>query len=114
MIWFTMESSVKKLHVVERKQYNWWKRNSNAVRKLIDGRHASGCLQSDQTIIHGYVFHCMRNNFYAKVTIAILLSDLHVTEELPSIHDVLKLSKNLQTRQIVCDHFLSCVVGKKQ
>jgi len=32
---------VKKLQVVESKMYEWWKRNVNAVRKLIDGRRAS-------------------------------------------------------------------------
>jgi len=32
---------IKKLQVVECKQYEWWKQNSNAVRKSIDGRHAS-------------------------------------------------------------------------
>jgi len=32
---------VKKLQVVESKQYDWWKRNTNAVRKSIDGRRAS-------------------------------------------------------------------------
>jgi len=32
---------IKKLQIVESKQYEWWKQNSNAVRKLIDGRHAS-------------------------------------------------------------------------
>jgi len=32
---------IRKLQVVEDKQYEWWKRNSNAVRKSIDGRRAS-------------------------------------------------------------------------
>ena len=32
---------------------------------------------------------------------------------LPSIEDILKLRKNLQTMRILCDHFLPCVVGKK-
>jgi len=32
---------VKKLQIVESKQYNWWKRNTIAVRKSIDGRRAS-------------------------------------------------------------------------
>jgi len=32
---------VKKLQVVESKMYEWWKRNVNAVRKLIHGRRAS-------------------------------------------------------------------------
>jgi len=31
----------KKLQVAESKQYEWWKRNSHAVRKSIDGRRAS-------------------------------------------------------------------------
>jgi len=79
------------------------------VMKLIDGRHAS-VLQSHQMIIHGYVVHCMRNKFYAKLTFAILLSDLH--DKLPSIHDDLKLCKNLQAMQIVCNHFFPCVVKK--
>jgi len=32
---------IKKLQVVESKQNEWWKQNSNAVRKSIDGRCAS-------------------------------------------------------------------------
>jgi len=32
---------IKKLQIAETKQYEWWKRNSNAVRKSIDGRRAS-------------------------------------------------------------------------
>jgi len=32
---------------------------------------------------------------------------------LPSIEDILKLRKNLQTMRILCDHFLPCVIGKK-
>jgi len=32
---------IKKLQVAESKQNEWWKQNSNAVRKSIDGRHAS-------------------------------------------------------------------------
>ena len=32
---------IRKLQVVEDKQHEWWKRNSNAVRKSIDGRRAS-------------------------------------------------------------------------
>ncbi len=32
---------IKILQVVESKQYDWWKRNSNAVRKSIDGKRAS-------------------------------------------------------------------------
>jgi len=31
----------KKLQIVKSKCYKWWKRNSVAVRKSIDGRHAS-------------------------------------------------------------------------
>ena len=31
----------KKLQVAESKQYEWWKRNSHAVQKSIDGRRAS-------------------------------------------------------------------------
>jgi len=31
----------KKLQVAESKQYAWWKQNCHAVRKSIDGRHAS-------------------------------------------------------------------------
>ena len=33
---------------------------------------------------------------------------------LPSIEDILKLRKNLQTMRILCDHFLPCVIGKKR
>ena len=43
-----------------------------------------------------------------------MLSDLQVTNELPSIDDLLKLQKNLQTMRVLCSHFLPCVVGKKQ
>ena len=32
---------IRKLQVIEDKQYEWWKQNSNAVRKSIDGRRAS-------------------------------------------------------------------------
>ena len=32
---------IRKLQLVEDKQYEWWKRNSNAVRKSVDGRCAS-------------------------------------------------------------------------
>jgi len=39
---------------------------------------------------------------------------LRVTEELPTIDDILKLHKNLQTMRVLCNHFLPCVVGKKR
>jgi len=32
---------IKKLHIAETKQYEWWKQNSNAVRKSNDGRRTS-------------------------------------------------------------------------
>jgi len=44
---------------------------------------------------------------------AILLSDLHVTGDLPSIDDTLRLCKNLQTMRVLCYHFLPCVIRKK-
>jgi len=90
--------------VVESKQYDWWKRNSNAVRKSINGRHASICNVIKQSFMGTYSI-ANHNNFYAKLTVSIVLSDLQVTEELPSIHDVLKLRKNLQAMRVVCDHF---------
>jgi len=42
-----------------------------------------------------------------------LLSDLCVSGDLPSLDDVLKLHKNLQTMRVLCNHFLLCVIGKK-
>ena len=39
---------------------------------------------------------------------------MRVTEELPTIDDILKLRKNLQTMRVLCNHFLPCVVGKKR
>ncbi len=32
---------IKKLQIAETKQHEWWTQNSHAIRKLIDGRHAS-------------------------------------------------------------------------
>ena len=102
----------KKLQVVESKRYDWWKRNCNAVRKSIDGRRASVCNVIKRSFMGTYSV-ANQNKFYAKLMLTIVLSDLRVTEELPSIHDILKLRKNLQAMRVVCDHFLPCVVGKK-
>ena len=45
--------------------------------------------------------------------LVVIPSDLRVTDEFPSINDILKLCMNLHTMRTVCNHFLPCVVGKK-
>jgi len=37
-----------------------------------------------------------------------------VSGELPIIDDILKLRKNLKGMNVLCNHFLPCVVGKKR
>jgi len=46
--------------------------------------------------------------------IHILSSDLQVAGDLPDIDNLLKLRKNLKSMNILCNHFLPCVVGKKR
>ena len=55
----------------------------------------------------------MVNKLHPKLRLVVIPSDLCVTEELPSINDILKLCTSLHTMRTVCDHFLPCVVGKK-
>jgi len=42
------------------------------------------------------------------------ITDLRVSGELPTINEILKLHKNLKAMSVLCNHFLPCVVGKKQ
>jgi len=39
--WYFCHYFIKKLQVAESKQHEWWKQNSHAVRKSIDGKCAS-------------------------------------------------------------------------
>ena len=47
-------------------------------------------------------------------SLTFLVSDLRVADELPNMEDILKLRKSLQSMRVLCNHFLPCVVGKKQ
>jgi len=65
---------------------------------------------------HGYVYENISTNDFdwcANDNLSFLLSDLHAAGELPDIDDILKLRKNLKTMNVLCNHFLPCVVGKK-
>jgi len=51
---------------------------------------------------------------FERSSLIFLVSDLRVADELPSMEDILKLRKSLQSMRVLCNHFLPCVVGKKQ
>ncbi len=68
--------------------------------------------QSNQKITNGYIILWVVHKLHPKLMLVVIPSDLCVTEELPSINDILKLHMSLHTMRTVCNHFLLCVIGK--